>query len=218
VERLVRPVLLLLAYIAAQFWGWLFGLWDTPAGGQPFDGGGGVPGVVEGVPGAQEQGDTHIYIGVLAWLIVAAIIGYVIYRAVTAVRRATTERWPVDGGERESVSEGTDPALDALKLLLGLLPSRLRRGPDRTIPLPDGEPGIVEALRIYYDILTLAEAKGVERAPYETPAEFQSKLEQVFAPRLVQLATSAFVRACYGYRAASEENLTELRLRVPPKA
>jgi hypothetical protein len=164
VERLVRPVLLLLAYIAAQFWGWLFGLWDTPAGGQPFDGGGGVPGVVEGVPGAQEQGDTHIYIGVLAWLIVAAIIGYVIYRAVTAVRRATTERWPVDGGERESVSEGTDPALDALKLLLGLLPSRLRRGPDRTIPLPDGEPGIVEALRIYYDILTLAEAKGVERS------------------------------------------------------
>lgn len=217
VERLIRPVLLLLAYIAAQFWGWLFGLWDTPAGSQPFAGGG-VTGVVEGVAGTQEQGNAPTYIGLLAWLIVAAIIGYVVYRAVTATRRATTERWPIDGGERESVSEGTDPALDALKLLLGLLPSRLRRGPDRTIPLPDGEPGIVEALRIYYDILILAEAKGVARAPYETPTEFQSKLEQVFAPRLVQMATSAFVRACYGYRASSEDHLTELRLHIPPRA
>ena len=105
-----------------------------------------------------------------------------------------------------------------MKLLIGLLPSRLRRGPDRTIPLPDGEPGIVEALRIYYDILTLAEAKGVVRSPSETPVEFQSKLEQIFAPRLVQMATSAFVRACYGYRASLEEHLTELRLHVPPKA
>jgi hypothetical protein len=142
VERLVRPVLLLLAYIAAQFWGWLFGLWDTPAGSQPFAGGG-IPGVVEGAPGMQNQGDTPAYIGVLAWLIVATIIAYVIYRAVTATRKATAERWPIDGGKRESVSEGTDPALDALKLLIGLLPSRLRRGPDRTIPLTDGEPGIV---------------------------------------------------------------------------
>jgi hypothetical protein len=217
VERLIRPVLLLLAYIASQFWGWLFGLWDTPAGSQPFAGGGGA-GVVEGVAGAQGQGDAPTYIGVLAWLIVAAIIGYVVYRAVTATRRATSERWPIDGGERESVSEGTDPALDALKLLLGLLPSRLRRSPDRTIPLPDDEPGIVEALRIYYDILTMAEAKGVARAPNETPSEFQSKLEQVFAPRLVQMATAAFVRACYGYRAASEDHLTELRLHVPPRA
>ena len=50
------------------------------------------------------------------------------------------------------------------------------------------------------------------------PSEFQSKLEQVFAPRLVQLATSAFVRACYGYRGAAEDHLAKLRLHIPPRA
>ena len=216
VEQLIRPVLLLVAYLAGQFWAWVFGLWGRSPGNQPFEGGGDA-GAVEGVTGLSEQGDAPAFLGVLAWLIVAAIIAYLVYQSVTRLRKATSERWPNEGGERESVSEGTDPALDALKLLYGLLPSRLRRSPSRTIAVPDGEPGIVEALRIYYDILTLAEAKGVARSPSETPTEFQPKLEQVFAPKLVQMATAAFVRACYGYRASPEEYLSELRLQIGPK-
>ena len=216
VEQLIRPVLLLLAYLAGEFWAWFFGLWDRPSESQPFEGGGNA-GAVEAVPGLSEQGDAPAFLGVLAWLIVAAIIGYLVYVSVTRVRKATAERWPNEDGERESVSEGTDPALDAMKLLYRLLPSRFRRSPSRTIALPDGEPGIVEALRIYYDILTLAEAKGVARSPSETPTEFQSKLEQVFAPKLVQMATAAFVRACYGYRASPEAYLSELRLQIGSK-
>jgi hypothetical protein len=216
VEQIIRPVLLLLAYIAGRLWAWVFGLWNAPPGEQSFGGGGGS-GMVESVPGASGQGDPPAFLGVLAWLIVAAVVAFVVYRSAAAVRKATSDRWPNDGGERESVSEGTDPALDALKLLYGLLPSRFRRSLDRTIALPDGEPGIVEALRIYYDILTLAEAKGVARSPSETPTEFQSKLEQIFAPKLVQMATTAFVRACYGYRASPEAHLSEIRLQIGPK-
>ena len=115
VEQLIRPVLLLLAFLAGQFWAWVFGLWDSPAGNQPFEGGGNA-GAVEAVPGLSEQGDAPAFLGVLAWLVVAAIIGYLVYVSVKRVRKATAERGPNEGGERESVSAETDPALDALKL------------------------------------------------------------------------------------------------------
>jgi hypothetical protein len=115
-------------------------------------------------------------------------------------------------GARESVTENVDVLADMGKLLLKLIPGRLTRFRRRErFALPDGPPGIVNTLRLYYELLTMAEDKGSIRPRHETPIEFQRTLEGLFPRNLVRMATTAFNRACYGHHPASDDQVAQMR-------
>ncbi|MQG77364.1 MAG: DUF4129 domain-containing protein [SAR202 cluster bacterium] len=116
------------------------------------------------------------------------------------------------------MADGADPLRDIARLLLDMLPDGWRKPEKRTFRLPNDDFGVLEVLQIYYDLLYAAEGRGVVGSPTEPPTEFQEKLEKVFAPGLVHLATEAFVFACYGRLTPSASRLFVLRLQVRPNA
>ncbi len=146
----------------------------------------------------------------IAVLIVVVVVG--LFFLARAFRRRKRGRYEYPEGARQSVREGSDPLMDAAKLLFDLLPERLRRRRVRK-PLrpPDGEPGVVEAFEIYYRLLGEAERRGVRRQESESPLEFESRLRPLFEPGLAERATAAFNRACYGNLPPSERDLAFLR-------
>ena len=111
------------------------------------------------------------------------------------------------------MKEQADPAYDLAKLLMGLLPKRLRKSTEKAarFRVPGGDPNVVDVFRIYFGLLVKAEELGVSRPPSATPNEYSEKLESVLPQNLVRRATAAFVRACYGHHPASPEDINEMR-------
>ena len=101
------------------------------------------------------------------------------------------------------------------KLLLKLVPGRLIRFRQRErFALPNGPPGVVNALRLYYELLTIAEDKGSVRPRHETPSAFQRTLEGLLPRNLVRMATNAFNRACYGHHPPTDDQAAQMRLSI----
>ena len=149
---------------------------------------------------------------IAGWVVVAILLTIALVVVMIAYQKRSGRRRPATAGTRESVRSQADPLYDVAKLLFNLLPERFRkRGQMRPYTLPQGDPGVVDALRMYYRLLTIGEKKGVARSPSETPTEFQGKLEKIFPPDLVSMVTAAFDRACYGYHPSSEEHLGQMR-------
>ena len=77
------------------------------------------------------------------------------------------------------------------------------------MPLPDGPPGIVEPMRLYYRMLDAAERRGVARLPHQTTQEYRGPLSRLFPSHIVATVTHAFDRAFYGNHPADMDRLTE---------
>ena len=168
---------------------------------------------------AQEEeegaGLFYMIIQIIEWAFLAVVALLILYLLVKAVRRWLAPRPEPTLGRRESVREGATPLSDIAKLLLNLIPDWLRMGGRKpTFALPSGPSGIVEVLRIYYDLLHMAEDKGYLRCPHETTTEFQVTLERVIPRELVRAATAAFNRAFYGHHPATEEQIAQMRSSV----
>ena len=115
-----------------------------------------------------------------------------------------------DGPDRESVREDADPLSDLGGLLskLGMRWTRRRKHED--MPLPDGPPGIVEPMRLYYQMLDAAERRGVARLPHQTTQEHRGPLSRLFPTDIVAAVTHAFDRAFYGNHPADANRLDEI--------
>ena len=150
---------------------------------------------------------------------IALVVGtIVLVLFLRANRRRTRGAAAKERGDRESVRGGADLASDLGRMLSKLVPGWLgRSGEAHTFALPDGHPGVVDALRIYYQMITIAERRGFHRRPYETASEFQTTLEAVFPRDLVRMATSAFNRAFYGNHPALKERITQMRTSLASK-
>ncbi len=212
-DRLLAPIVLPLAYIAGQFWEWaysIFGTGQTPIAENPQ--------YVEEIREAAEGRSMPPYAEAFLWIAAVAIIGIAFYLIAKAIRRTGHSTRLPAMGEHESVAEDADPLLDMAKLFLGLLPESWLKPKKEPLRLPSDEPGVLEALQIYYGLLRAAEDRGTVRSPSETPTEFQAKLQSLFPADLVFLATEAFVLACYGGRAPSAAELSVLRLQTTPIA
>lgn len=162
--------------------------------------------------GGAEEPVAELLLQFLQWSIVVAIVIGVLFLLARAYRRRSDSRQRTDDGRRDSVREQADAVNDLAKLLLGLLPSRLRRS-KKSLPfrVPNDEPNIVEVFRIYFGMLVKAEESGLTRPPSATPNEYRRKLEGVLSPNLVRRATAAFVRACYGHHPSSRQDIDEMR-------
>ena len=216
IERIVAPVLSTLLYPFVAAMDWLFSallnLFRTDLEQQVAEGFNlAIPEVEqieekEGAPAVLQI----IQIAGIAVLTVVVVVA--LFFLARAFRRRRRGRYEYPEGARESVIAGNDPLLDAARLLFDLLPERLRRRRvRRDLRPPDGEPGVVEAFEIYYSLLGMAERRGVLREEYESPLEFEVRLGPLFAPGLVEKATAAFNRACYGNLPPSETDLADLR-------
>lgn len=216
-KTVVGPVIVFVVYLWSSIVTWLVSLADP--GGQSS----GPAQFAEG-PG-RSLADTiaadnspPAFLEVLFWalfvIVVVTVLAAVLIATAYRLRRMAVRGRSGEAGQRQSTREGSDVWGDTRSLLHALLPRRSRESPQERLRLPDDEPSIMEPLRIYYQLLRVADDKSIPRPPSETPTEFQERLQAVFPSRLVDLATNAFVAACYGHRAPSESQISELRAQV----
>ena len=157
----------------------------------------------------------NIWVGqILLGLVLGLAAAALLYWGAKAFRRPQSRRVVPVEGLRESVLEDADPLVDFANLLWSLRPSWLRRRRDDGTLLPDGPPGIVRVLEIYYDLLLLAEERGVLRQPHETTGEMAVRMAEVLPGDLVHRASAAFARAYYGLLPSPEEQIDEMRAAV----
>ena len=154
----------------------------------------------------------YFIVQVVEWVVLALFALLLLYLIYRALRRLWTRAMGPTAGRHESVREDANPASDLARLLLRLIPrwgGKEARQPG--FGLPDGPPGVIDVLRIYYELLATAERHGLSRRSHETATEFQEPLEKLFPGDLVRMATEAFNRAIYGHHSASDEEITQMR-------
>ncbi len=145
---------------------------------------------------------------VVATIVVIGIFLYVLMRRIAKKLRREDEP------DRESILDEMNFASDIGDLFSDLMSNvkDLFKGAGRKVfRLPEGPPGVVEALRLYYQMLTTAEQNAVPRPDHYTPNEFRGDLRNVFPNELVDPATEAFNRAHYGDIPATNEEIMEMR-------
>ncbi len=143
--------------------------------------------------------------------LVAIIIAIVIFALGSAFRRLRRGRERPTEGQRDSLAQDASPAADVAKLALRLVPDVLKRPPEKGYRIPDGPPGIVDAFRLYYDMLDTAEEHGIKRRDHDTPSEFQARLEGTFPSDVVGPSTESFNLAIYADVPADRSMLRRLR-------
>ncbi|MBI4298724.1 MAG: DUF4129 domain-containing protein [Chloroflexi bacterium] len=149
---------------------------------------------------------------VLQWFVVVLMVLALLYLLAKAFGWSSRRRDTQLQGSRESLWGEANLGLDLSSLLASLLPEALRRPKSkRGFLIPIGEPGITEVFRIYFRLLYLAAARDSPKPVWQTPGEYKITLEVLFPRMPVQLATTAFNRACYGYHPASEEEIRQLQ-------
>lgn len=147
-------------------------------------------------------------------LVIAALVVVSIFLYVIARKIARKLKKKDDEGDRESIFDETNFASDIGDLFSDFMSNvrDLFKGAGRRVfRLPEGPPGVVEALRLYYQMLTTAEQNEVPRPDHYTPNEFRRDLRRVFPNELVEPATEAFNRAQYGDIPSSGEEITKMR-------
>ena len=151
---------------------------------------------------------------IIEWTVIAILAAIVLAVAAFLFSRAYKRMLKPSetaGVDRESVREDADPLSD-LGELLSKLGGRWSRRRKRGLAqiLPDGPPGIVEPLRLYYQMLDAAERRGMARLPHQTPQEYRGALARLFPTDIVTAATHAFDHAFYGNHPADREQIAEM--------
>jgi hypothetical protein len=148
---------------------------------------------------------------VLLWVILGLLILAALYFLARAFRLRGYRVEDTDEGVRESLWNEAQPKEDLNAILLGLLPKSLRN-PRRAkgFRIPQEEWGIVEVFRIYFRLLSKAARIGHPRTEWQTPKEYQGALERLLPDAPVELATNAFIRACYGHIPATNQEIEKI--------
>lgn len=207
----IVPIVYIIEFIVSGIF-WLIGELVGEQQGEEWEFGGRFDDMLDQIREEATDSGPSIWAEVLEWTIITIIVIIVLLILARAFRRTLRWRKDDEDGARESLIEGTDPALDMARLLFNLLPDRFRRRKaDDGLRLPEDEQNIVDVFRVYFGMLDYAEERGFLRKGEQTPSEFQSSLEEIFPQRLVSMATSAFNRACYGRRPASTDQIAEMR-------
>ena len=181
----------------------------TPGPSQDFGFGGGGAGDVR-APGFL----VFILQFVRYGLVIATIVVVSIFLYVLARKLAKKLKKDDDDADRESIFDEMNFASDIGDLFSDFMSNvrDLFKGAGRRVfRLPEGPPGVVEALRLYYQMLTTAEQNEVPRPDHYTPNEFRRDLRRVFPNELVEPATEAFNRAQYGDIPTASEEITKMR-------
>ncbi len=148
---------------------------------------------------------------IIEWALVAIVVVIVLLILGRAFRRVLRGRDRGTEGQRDSMVQEANPVGDVAKLALRLVPDVLKRPQRKGYRVPDGPPGIVEAFRLYYDLLDTAEEHGISRRKHDTPTEFQGRLEGTFPSDVVRPSTETFNLAIYADVPADRSSIGRLR-------
>ncbi len=148
---------------------------------------------------------------IIEWALVAIVVVIVLLILGRAFRRVLRGRDRGTDGQRDSMAQDANPVGDVAKLALRLVPDVLKRPQRKGYRVPDGPPGIVEAFRLYYDLLDTAEEQGITRRKHDTPTEFQGRLEGTFPSDVVRPSTETFNLAIYADVPADRSSIGRLR-------
>ncbi len=148
---------------------------------------------------------------VVEWALVVIIVVIVALVLGKAFRRLLRGRERETEGQRDSVAQDAKPVADVGKLALRLVPDALRRPPRKRYRAPEGPPGIVEAFRLYYEMLDTAEEYGVKRRKEDTPTEFRDRLEGTLPREVAHPSTESFNLAMYADIPADRSVIKRLR-------
>ena len=159
---------------------------------------------------AASEGFT-LLLQIIELALVAIIVAIVVLVLAKAFRRVLRGRDRSTEGQRDSVAQDASPVADVAKMALRLVPDVLKRPPRKGYRVPDGPPGIVEAFRLYYDMLDTAEEHGITRRKHDTPTEFQARLEGTFPSDVVRPSTESFNLAIYADVPADHSMVQRLR-------
>jgi Domain of unknown function (DUF4129) len=159
--------------------------------------------VPQGSPITPEQGD-NVLPGWLRLIVRYGIAGVLIVAAViaTGILFQRLQRRTEDGEQKESVYQEGRLAAD-LGNLFGSMFGRRRGGRVSRATEP--------TRRLYFDMLTVAERRGVERLPIETPLELAPRLETAFHSVTPAEITGLFDDVRYGGHEPSAEEVQRLR-------
>ena len=148
---------------------------------------------------------------IIEWALVAIVVVIVLLILGRAFRRVLRGRDRETEGRRDSMAQDANPVGDVAKLALRLVPDVLKRPQRKGYRVPDGPPGIVEAFRLYYNLLDTAEEHGITRRKHDTPTEFQGRLEGTFPSDVVRPSTETFNLAIYADVPADRSSIGRLR-------
>lgn len=148
---------------------------------------------------------------VMLWLLAGAIMfGYLARRLFNAPRR-TLPSVAIDLGSEEHEAIEDSETTSVGRFLSHLL-TRRRRGSHRPPPTYlRFEPGIRDVFVLYFRLLALAEARGVELHRSHTPYERASTLRRELPDAPVDDLTARFVAACYGGQSSPASVIDALR-------
>ena len=203
---IILPVIYVVSWLLKPI-GSLLGLFIGPTEWSASAGGRGA--VIDSI---KQSEDTYLVVeqivqvlqtgSVVIILIICAVLAY------RSFRRKSSPSDNLSSGVRNSIRENTNTAKDLANLLSELFarPSRVKR-----FALPsDKDPRISKIFDIYFKMLLIAESRGARRPSSITPLEFQEIMRRFFSSALVESATKAFTRACYGHHPTSEDKLRRM--------
>lgn len=211
---LVRYPLQALVTVMLAFWSWIRDLVNPGREPVTIDPIGGAPPVT---PPALEQGSGSPVVDRIVDLLQYPLLALLLVAVFLALALVFRRIWSRDrkqaDEDRERMELEGEASGDLARLLKGLLPAWLTRGPKPELSwrYPDGEPGIGEVFRVYFDYLSAGVKRGMPFAAAMTPMERESDLAAALPGAPVRLATERFNAACYGHEPSGADVIEELR-------
>ena len=154
----------------------------------------------------------HTTSKVLQNLFLIALI-YLLFRVFAFARRHAHHGYTGYRTERHESIRGDAAALsDFLRLVRTLFPGSSK--PDDIGRTVHGEPGVVEVIGLYYDLLSHATLRGFAFVPAATPLERIETLEEFLPAAPVAEITRRFVAACYGQEGSDALSIAALRAQL----
>ncbi|MBI4306052.1 MAG: DUF4129 domain-containing protein [Chloroflexi bacterium] len=144
-------------------------------------------------------------------LMMLVVLG-ILYLLIVVFRKWRGSERGEETVDRETIRDGVDPAHDLAALLARLWPGygrQPRPGPEIWL-YPQGQPGITEVFRLYFDYLSEAIRKGMKFQRSFTPTELVPHLSEALPGAPVSLMTERFNAACYGHEPTAPGVLADL--------
>jgi hypothetical protein len=171
----------------------------------------------EGEPGGSpfegvEPGDINLpeaFTVAFQWFVIAAIVAVVVYILARAISRYRAKRGLEDIEEIHESLWSAGSLRDDLRQFLDILGNRFKRKPKKAGVVFDDTAGRLNVREIYKRLLWEASLRGVLRRKYETPVEYERRLEKYIPEGAEQLAeiTDLYSEVRYGDIEPREEKV-----------
>ncbi|MEX0762169.1 MAG: hypothetical protein WD208_03870 [Dehalococcoidia bacterium] len=210
----LRYPLELVVYVMFAVLNWLRSMFSPEGEPTELEGPGGLPESTPSVgQGGSEDASAEAIVNVLQYPLLAITLIIVFIILALAFRKLVNREQSDRDEDRESIRGDADAAGDLARLFKRLLPSWLTGSGAAGLAwrYPEGDSGIVDVFRLYFDTLSLAVKRGMMFDPNLTPSERMPQLQAALPGVPVERVTERFNAACYGQEPTDPGTIQSLR-------